>query len=222
VKSLKVAEGSSHWSEYYKNIIGAKPPWERDTDSWTVKELNIQEIASKLKPKTVLDIGANTGWFSIMFANNGASVTSFERDEESINHLYSYVHREQVNVTPLATDIRQPSPEYELNIGTLSAATDRYKSELVMALAVIHHLVSNQRITLDHLAHILDKFTLKYLLIEFVPVNEYLYKLPGLTDENWNVPVIKEAFDQYYSYEGIWDSFPEGRKLLLFRKKNVE
>jgi len=222
VESLKVSEGSSHWSAYYKNIIGTKPPWERDADSWTTKELNIQEIVSKLNPKTVLDIGANTGWFSLMLAHSGASVISFDRDEESINQLYSYVSRENMDVLPLIMDIRQPTPEYELNIGTILGATKRFKCELVMALAIIHHMVSNQGVTLEHLVHLLGMFSEKYLLVEFVPVNEALYKLPSLTEENWNVQVIKEAFDQCYSYEGIWDSFPQGRKLLLFRKKNVE
>jgi len=222
VESLKVSEGSSHWSKYYQNIIGAKPPWERESDLWTIKEHNIYEITDELKPKTALDIGANTGWFSIMLAHSGASVISFDRDEESINQLYSYVGSQNLDVLPLIMDIRQPSPEYELNIGTIAAATERCRSELVMALAVIHHMVSTQRMTLEHLVNMLDKFTEKYLLVEFVPVNESLYKLPSLTDENWNVEVIKEAFDQLYNYEGIWDSFPEGRKLLLFTKKNID
>jgi len=218
VESLKVSEGSSNWSEYYKNIIGTQPPWERNPASWTAKERNIQEIMSKLKPKTVLDIGANTGWFSLMLAHRGASVISIDRDEESINRLYYYTGSEKVDVLPLIMDIRQPSPEYELSIGTISAAKNRFKCELVMALAVIHHIVSNQGITIEHLVYLLDMFTEKYLLIEFIPKNEALYKLPNLTEENWNIPVLKEAFCKRFHFEGIWDSYPEGRQLLLFQK----
>ena len=222
VESLEVSAGSSHWSDYYKNIIGTKPPWERDTDSWTTKESNIQEITSKLNPETALDIGANTGWFSLMLSHNGASVISFDRDEESINQLYSYIRRENVDILPLIMDIRQPTPTYELNIGTISAATERFKCELVMALGIIHHMVSNQGVSLEHLVHLLNMFTGKYLLIEFVPINDAWAKLPSLSEGNWNIQVLKGAFSRYFNFEESWDSYPQGRKLLLFRKSNIE
>lgn len=224
VESLQVSEGKSYRSQYYyyRRISGDTPSGEREPDSWTIKERNIQELASKLKPKTVLDIGANIGWFSLMFARHGASVISLERDEECINQLYSYVHKEHLDVLPLVMDIRQPAPQYELNIGTVLAATERCKSELVMALAVIHHMVGEQGMTLEHLVYILDTFTEKYLLVEFVPKNEALYKLPELTEENWNVPVLKEAFGKCFDFEGIWESYPQGRQLLLFQKSGTK
>ena len=219
VESLRVSEGCKHWADYSHTSV---PPWERDRDLWTTKEHSVHGIMTKLNPKTVLDIGANIGWFSIMLAHNGASVISLDRDEESINQLYSSIRRENVDVLPLIMDIRHPTPTYELNIGTISAATKRFKCELVMALAVIHHMVSTQGMTLEHLVYTLDMFTEKYLLVEFVPVNEALYKLPSLTEENWNVPVLKEAFGKCFDFKGIWESYPEGRQLLLFQKSDVK
>ena len=222
VESLEVSAGSSHWSAYYKNIIGTKPPWERPTDLWTTKESNFHEIMCKLNPETALDIGTNTGWFSLMLAHNGASVISFDRDEESINQLYSYIRRENVNILPLVMDIRQPTPTYELNIGTISAATERFKCELVMALGIIHHMVHNQGVSLEHLVHMLSRFTWKYLLIEFVPANDAWAELPSFSEESWNIQVFKKAFSKYFNFEGCWDSYPQGRKLLLFHKYNTE
>jgi hypothetical protein len=214
--------GSSHWSAYYKNIIGTKPPWDRPTDSWTIKEINVQEIIRNLNPETALDIGANTGWFSLMLAHNGASVISFDRDEESINQLYSYVLKENIDVLPLIMDIRQPTPTYELNIGTISSATERFKCELVMVLGIIHHMVHNQGLSLEHLVHMLCMFTSKYLLMEFAPANDAWAELPSFNEKNWNIEVFKSAFEKYFTFKGCWDSYPEGRKLLLFRKCNNE
>lgn len=222
IESLEVSAGSRHWADYYKNIIGTNPPWERETDLWTTKERNFHEIMSKLNPETALDIGANTGWFSLILAYNGASVISFDRDEESINQLYSYIRREDVDVLPLIMDIRQPTPTYELNIGTISAATKRFKCELVMALGIIHHMVHNQGVSIEHLVEMLDMYTLKYLLIEFAPVDDAWAELPSFSEESWNIEVFKRAFSKYFNFEGCWDSYPQGRKLLLFNKKNIE
>ncbi|MBA7697384.1 hypothetical protein ES703_106049 [subsurface metagenome] len=176
----------------------------------------------KLNPETALDIGANTGWFSLMLAHNGASVISFDRDEESINQLYTYIHSENVDILPLIMDIRQPTPTYELNIGTIPAATNRFKCELVMALGIIHHMVHNQGVSLEHLVNMLSAFTWKYLLIEFAPSNDAWADLPSFSEENWSIQVLQKAFSRYFNFEGCWDSYPEGRKLLLFNKKNIE
>ena len=170
---------------------------------------------------TVFDIGANTGWFSLILAHAGASVISFDRDEESINQLYSYVSEEKSDVLPLIMDIRQPSPEYELNIGTIPAAAERCKSELVMALGIIHHMVHTQDVTIEHLAYMLDAFAEKYVLVEFAPLDDAWAHLPSFTPENWNIQLLQSAFSKYFSYIGSWDSFPEGRKLLLFQKSNT-
>lgn len=229
VESLEVSAGSSYWSAYYKNIIETKPPWERPTDLWTTKERNFHEIMCRLNPETALAIGTNTGWYSLMLAHNGASVISLDRDEESVNQLYSYIRKEHLDVLPLIMDIRQPTPEYELNIGTILAATKRCNSEFVMALAISNPMVSSQRVMvsnqivkIEHLVQWLDMFTGKYLLVEFVPIDDVLAKLPSLTEENWNVQVLREAFGKYFHFEGSWDSYPQGRKLLLFRKSDSE
>ena len=68
------------------------------------------------------------------------------------------------------------------------------------------------------LVQLLGVFTSKYLLIEFVPMDDAWARLPNLSEERWNVELLKEAFGKYFAFEGSWDSYPEGRKLLLFRK----
>lgn len=221
VKSIRVSEKHSNWSTYYQNVVGNEPPWERDVSAWTAKEKSIKAIVEKIRPKTALDIGANTGWFSLLLARLGVSVVAIDRDEESINQLFNQARNDNLTVQPLIMDVRQPTPEYELNVGTITSMKDRFKCDLVMALAVIHHMVSNQGITLEHLSSILADFSEKYVIAEFVPVNEELYSLPSLNEQNWSIPIIKKAFEEHFNFIGIWDSFPEDRKLLLFQKKTI-
>ncbi len=91
-----------------------------------------------------------------------------------------------------------------------------------MALGIIHHMVHNQGVSLEHLVHMLSRFTWKYLLIEFVPANDAWAELPSFSEESWNIQVFKKAFGKYFNFEGCWDSYPQGRKLLLFHKYNTE
>ena len=221
IDSFTINTGFTNWSDYYAMIIGDIPPWERETDTWTTKELAIQEIMSRLKPETVLDIGANTGWLSLLIAHSGTPVVSFERDEWSINQLYSYLQKENMDVLPLVIDIRQPSPTYELSIGTIPSVAERFRCDLVMALGILHHLVLSQGMSLEHLAYLFDGLTPAYLLVEFVPLNDKWANLPSFTEESWSVDRFKKSFGEYFDFENAWDSHPEGRKLLLFHKRKT-
>lgn len=211
VESLQLSEGI--------NYKASKQPWDRPIGSWTTKEKHFYEIIRRISPETALTIGDNSGWRSFMLAQNGASVISLIRDEESVNELYSYVRKEHFDVLPLIMDIRQPTPEYELNIGTILSATKRFSSEFVVVLGINNPMLSSLRVMvdkqivkLDHLIHWLDLFTEKYLLVEFVLVDD------GLR-EKWNIHVLKEALGKSFDFQESWDSYPQGRQLLLFRKR---
>ena len=91
-----------------------------------------------------------------------------------------------------------------------------------MALGIIHHMVHNQGLSLEHLAHTLSIFTQKYLLIEFAPANDAWSTLPSFSEENWNIEVFKRDFSKFFSLEECWDSYPQGRQLLLFCKNNSQ
>lgn len=222
VESLKVSRGSNQHTGYYESIIGKAPPWERDYGEWTEKEKSLGKIMDKLNPTTVLDVGANTGWYSSMFARGGSMVTSLDRDEESINRLYRNAQSDTPTLLPLVMDISCPTPQYEMRTGTVTAATERLKSDLVMALGMAHHLVAGQGITLEHLAYWLNMFTEKYLLVEFAPRNDEWADLTKLSEDKWNFDVFRNAFSEHSEHIGTWHSYPATRRLLLFERRNDE
>ena len=62
------------------------------------------------RPDVVLDLGANTGEFSVLCARLGARVIALERDVESARAAHEALLREAPNSLVLVQDITQPSP----------------------------------------------------------------------------------------------------------------
>ena len=54
------------------------------------------------------------------------------------------------------------------------SSNDRFKSELVLALAIIHHLAFGQQLTFKEIIEQISLYTKKYLIIEFVDQKMYI------------------------------------------------
>ncbi len=79
VKGLNVAPSSTIYDTYYQD---KKEDFAFECSSeWKDKQKIIYNIIKKIKPKTVLDYGANTGWFSILAAKQGAQVVATYLEE---------------------------------------------------------------------------------------------------------------------------------------------
>lgn len=54
----------------------------------------------------------------------------------------------------------------------LQPAAGRLRCEMVLALAVTHHLVFGQGMSFELIAETMDAFSEKWLIIEFIPGND--------------------------------------------------
>jgi len=214
VKSIRLPLSNSAWTKYYKKQ-DALPYLNQGNN----KKEAVSKILNELRPKTVLDVGCNLGRYSILAAESGADVTAFDNDQACISSLYNYVRKEKINITPLIMDALNPSPAFGWCLKQFPSAISRHKSEMTFAFAIVHHMILRQWQNFERIVLLLDTFTEKWLLIEFIPKKE----LEGLSVQNNN-------FD-WYSYENLiltlrkyykriteLDSFPIGRKILLCEK----
>lgn len=77
----------------------------------------------------------------------------------------------------------------------------RYKSDLVFALAVTHHLILTQKIRLSTIIELMDRFTRKYLIIEFMPLGLWagddssVPQVPSWYTLDWFLAGVKERFE---------------------------
>jgi SAM-dependent methyltransferase len=210
---------TSEWAGYYKAFHVDDVPSFEVNDSWTIKNLNVLKILTELRPDSVLDIGSNTGWYSQLAAKKGSNVISFDTDDACVDQLYRQAKRNYLPILPLLMDFRSPSPGYGPCNRWLLPATERLACDLVLVLAVVHHLVSKQYLNFEQIAQTLSLFSKKWVLVEFMPPDDEWVR-DWLTPEfSWyTLENFMSSLHRHFSQIEILESYPSPRKLLLCTK----
>lgn len=214
VNSIPVDGASSDWSKYYQDINSFFNP-----AGFHAKQQKINDLLKQFKPKTVVDIGCNQGGYSILAAQQGAQVTAFDNDEDSIVLLYRLAKEKQLNILPLVGDVLYPAPQSGWRSQEFAAAPARFRSEIALALALVHHLAITQIQTFDRIVLTLSDYAEKRLITEFVPLEDPRSQellLTNRRDMSWYTldgftTALKKAFKKVTTYP----SHPEGRVLCL-------
>lgn len=222
IASRKVATSARPHSTYYEDA-SQDFPWEPD-DSWTNKQLSVYEALTRFQPATVLDLGSSTGWFSMLAAKLGSKVVAVDLDESSVDRLFAEARRERMDILPLVANLVRPLPP--VNAGVYP--DERLRSEMVLALAIVHHLALGQSHSFDEIAATLGKLSTKYLLVEFVDLTDEM-----IASDRTFFPAYNTAPDSFtwYLKENLitalkWHfaeieempSHPATRTLLLCRR----
>jgi hypothetical protein len=158
----------TEWGNYYDITNYSEAAFEH-------KKGLVSEWAQRLKPSVVWDFGANNGTFSrLVGAANatGAHVVSFDVDPAAVEQNYQRSKKaKEQNILPLLLDLTNPSPA----IGWANRERDslgaRGPADLVLALALIHHLAISNNVPLPQLVDFFAE-TGKWLMIEFVPKSD--------------------------------------------------
>ena len=94
-------------------------------------------------------------------------VISLESDGSCVDEIVKQIDlRKITNVYPLIGDLAETSPSLGLMNMEVSSLFKRAKSEVVMGLALIHHLYFSKDMSFAQIAELFSKFCLKYLIVE--------------------------------------------------------
>jgi SAM-dependent methyltransferase len=189
-------------------------------DYWTTKQKIIHKILSQLQPATVLDIGSGSGWYSKLAASLGSKVVSFDIDETCITQLYVEARAEQLPILPLVMDFTKPTPSRGLANHWAIAATERFPCEMVLALAVVDHLVLKQRLNFDQIVEGLAQFSERWVVVEFIPREDpAISKLWSERVSWYTLDHFMDALRKRFGKVRVMPSGPESRVLLLCEKE---
>ena len=104
-----------------------------------------------MQPKKVWDLGANTGVFSQIAAEQGALALAFDIDPAAVEKSYQDLRqRKETRLLPLVMDLTNPSPAIGWQNAERDALSARGPADMVFALALVHHLAISNNVPLPH------------------------------------------------------------------------
>ena len=165
VNKLRWSPPKNVWGNYYEaTVTGGR--YVEDKKKW------VAEFLRAARPKSAWDLGSNTGAFSRLAAGQGVPTLSFDGDPDcvEINYLEGRKQGEK-NLLPLLLDLTNPSPALGWAHAERMSWLERGQPDLVLALAVIHHLAIGNNLPLERLAKFFHGLG-RWLIIEFVPKND--------------------------------------------------
>ena len=171
LRSVEPGEGRSRWSKY-----GDETPSYTAEQSARKREF-VDAFLSRCRPRNLLDIGCNTGVFSLMAAERGASVVAIDADPAVAGKLWLAARTENRNVLPLVVDIGRPSPAlgWRNREGTAFLNRTRGAFDAVFVLALIHHLLVSERVPLNEIVSLVSELTTQYAVVEYVGPDDPMF-----------------------------------------------
>jgi len=181
----------------------------------------VRDCLATNRPAKVLDIGCNTGVFSMLAAEQGASVVSVDYDPVVIGNLWRVAQEKQANVLPLVVNLGRPSPALGWSNGECRSFLDRATGafDAIFMLALIHHLLVSERVPLPQIFEMARRLTKKWLIVEYVgPSDSMFVRLTrgrGHLHEDYNQKVFEETALRYFRIVRSEEVTGSDRRLYL-------
>jgi SAM-dependent methyltransferase len=158
VERLAWKAGSSVWSDYSDRQHYAQ-------DDLRAKEELVQQVAGARRRQQVLDLGANDGHFSRLVLPSADYVVAVDHDPLVIDRLYrELAAASEERVLPLVLDLADPSGGLGWRARERAPFISRIRPDLVLALALIHHLAISESIPLEEIVAFLAEFSSEVVL----------------------------------------------------------
>lgn len=165
IQKLKWTPASTGWVDYYDKHAYS-------SDALNAKKALVAEFVEAIRPKSVWDLGANTGLFSRIASDRGIPTVAFDLDPAAVELNYRECRSKgEQDLLPLVLDLTNPSPSLGWNNEERSSIFDRGPADLVLALAIVHHLAISNNVPLAYLAGFFSRLC-HWLVIEFVPKDD--------------------------------------------------
>ena len=183
VRGLTWKTGHSTWSDYYAEAE------HYPAGAMQRKEAVVRGFLEGAGPKTVWDLGANTGRLSRLASSRGIPTVAFDLDPAAVELDYQEVLRAgEQHLLPLVQDLANPTPAVGWAGRERMSLAERGPADLALALALVHHLAIGNNVPLPRLAETLGDYG-RSLVIEWVPKSDP--KVQGMLSTR------EDVFDAY-------------------------
>lgn len=216
ISKLNWKPEGTEWAEYYDDTNYTSQALEH-------KKTLIDEYLDLIKPKSVWDLGANTGLFSRLASIRGINTIAFDIDPSAVEKNYIECKRKrETYIFPLILDLTNPSPDAGWANEERVSLIRRGPADMVFALALIHHLAISNNLPFTHIADFLSRIC-RYLIIEYVPKedSQVLRLLRSREDifPDYTQEHFEDTFGSYFSTLDNNKIEHSERTLYLMEKK---
>ncbi len=216
VRNLRWVPQGTDWSEYYEGTNYSE-------SAFMEKKRIVRDLLVELQPKTLLDLGANNGEFSRLAKEiEGCYIVSTDVDPGAVEQNYLEVRdAREKNILPLVIDLTNPSPAIGWRNQERDSFLSRAHADVVMALALVHHLAISNNLPLSSIAQTLASMG-EYAIVEFVPkedsqVQRLLTTREDIFDE-YTADGFVQAMNEVYSIEEHIPIMGTGREIYLLKR----
>ena len=219
IKKLQPKAQNTEWGNYYE-----------DTNySDVAREAKIQavkNVAKRYAGNTALDLGANNGFFSKLLCDKFQNVISSDIDHLAVEYNYKSAHAP--NLIPIILDFTNPSSGIGYAGIERSSFATRCQADLVLALALCHHLVMTGGLPFVQIAHYLAQLLAQdgIAVVEYIDKEDsQIQRLLAARDDVF-FDYNKESFLMAFKENGFElleeIAFPESHRCLCtFRLKHA-
>lgn len=219
--TYNASKANSSWNGYYSFT-------NYDSEAFKMKETLIISLINKCvcNKNRIIDLGSNNGYFSRVISKQlpDSIIISSDLDYHAVDENYKLIENDfHKNIYPLVIDITNPPSNIGWGNLERDSFLDRIKnSDILLALALIHHISITNNVPFDKSAALFSECT-KYLIIEFVPIDDS--QTMKIIDEKlgdysyYNIDNFEKAFLQYFSIIEKNDIINTKRTLYLMERK---
>jgi len=184
----------------------------------------VSEFLGEANPRVVWDLGANTGYFSRLASKKGIYTISFDNDPGCVEVSYLEARKDNdCNVLPLIIDVCNPSPPIGWENREMLGVLDRGKPDLVLALALIHHLAIARNLSLERIAAYFSRMA-PHLVIEFVPkADAMVQRMLAMREDifpDYTRETFEAGFTKYFTIKGAKKMSATERILYFMLARN--
>lgn len=218
VLSLRQKPKKSVWSDYTDSCAHYAPA------DRVRKEAFVKRALETARPRTVLDLGANTGAFSRMAAEAGARVVAVDTDQTSTAISYRKAHDHRQCILSLCADIARPTPSAGWKNRETFSLLDRCRRrfDCMFMLGLIHHLLVSDQIPAAEIASLVAELAPRWLVVEWIPPTDPKFvEICRGRDERYK-DLTEDAFLQEFvpTFQvAEREALDNGRVLVLLRAR---
>jgi hypothetical protein len=217
IRGLRWRPQGTEWADYEQGDSYTQ-------DALEHKEAIVASFLDQVRPKTVWDLGANTGRFSRIAAEMDISTLSFDLDPAAVErHWQACVETGESRVLPLVLDLTNPSPALGWANTERMSLAERGPAGMLLALAVVHHLAIGNNVPLPKVAAFFASLA-PWAVVEFVPPEDPKTRrlLAGREDifQDYTQDGFEAAFREHYRIEAIEPVRNSRRTLYLMQRRD--